>query len=73
MCITWVGDVTFRFSELEHSKNLKGSLSQYVMAALGFQLDYIWNKLRSRNRGHVFELDLESGRSNAFDPYLEVG
>jgi hypothetical protein len=32
------------------------------MAIPGFQLDYIWNELQSRNWGHFRDPDLESGR-----------
>ena len=33
-----------------------------VMAIPGCQLDYIWNKLQSRNGGLICNPDLEAGR-----------
>lgn len=43
------------------------------MAILGCQLDYIWNKLQSRNGGHSCDPDLEAGRQHAFDLDREPG
>jgi hypothetical protein len=42
-----------------------------VMVILGYQLDYIWNELQSRNGGHTFDPNSKAGRKHAFDPGLK--
>jgi hypothetical protein len=49
-----------------YSWELQGSILIFnipvVIAIPGCQLDYIWNELQSRNRGHTCDPDLEAGR-----------
>jgi hypothetical protein len=40
-------------------KMINVSRKGYALAIPGFQLDYIWNELQSRNDGHTCDPDLE--------------
>jgi hypothetical protein len=42
------------------------------MASPGCGLDCIWDELQSRIGGHTCDLDLESGRTQASDPDLDM-
>jgi hypothetical protein len=43
-----------------------------VMAILGCQLNYIWNKLQSRNGGHNCDPDLKAERQHVYFIYIYI-
>jgi hypothetical protein len=50
-------------------KECKGS----VPGIPGCHLDYIWNELESRNRGHAYDPDFEAERHTLLICDLEMG